>query len=485
MTDRSASAGFGKPSLLDAAIPCIALIILLGLSYFLFGNDASSGPNQIALLFCSIIAAGIAYKNGMLWNDIRQAVVDGIAIGLPAIMILLAVGALIGTWALSGTIISMVYYGLKLLSPAYFYATTALVCAIVAFSIGSSWTVAGTIGIGLMGVGASMNLSPAITAGAVISGAYFGDKASPLSDTVNLATATAGSQIYDHIRESLWTSIPSLAIAIILFGFMSTAGEFDATQLLSRIESKVTVTVLAFLPLLIVLVLSVLRFPPFTTIFIGALAGAVLAILQAPEAVVAFAAAPDLPYALALLKGAWSALATGYVANTGVAALDEILTRGGMSSMMTTVWLIITALSFGAVVERAGLLNRLIDPLVERVKSVAGLVATTVATAIGINIMASDQYIAIALPGRLFAPAFSKRGLEPAMLSRVVGDSATVTSPLIPWNSCGAYMAAALGVPTMLYAGFCFFNILNPLFTILLSVIGWRVLRVIPPIDEK
>ena len=291
---------------------------------------------------------------------------------------------------------------------------------------------------------------------------------------MNLATATAGSQIYDHIRKSLWTSIPSLAIAIILLGFMSTAGEFDATQMLSRIESKVTVSVLAFLPLLIVLVLSVLRFPPFTTIFIGALAGAVLAILQAPEAVVAFAAAPDLPYALALLKGAWSALATGYVANTGVAALDEILTRGGMSSMMTTVWLIITALSFGAVVEHAGLLNRLIDPLVERVKSVAGLVATTVATAIGINIMASDQYIAIALPGRLFAPAFSKRGLEPAMLSRVVGDSATVTSPLIPWNSCGAYMAAALGVPTMLYAGFCFFNILNPLFTILFSVIGWR-----------
>src|SRR4029078_2527760 len=297
VTDRSAIAGSGTPSLFDAAIPCIALIVLLGLSYFLFGNDASSGPNQIALLFCGIIAAGIAYKNRRPWNGIRQAVVDGIAIGLPAIMILLAVGALIGTWALSGTIITMVYYGLKLLSPAYFYATTTLVCAIVAFSIGSSWTVAGTIGIGLMGVGASMNLSPAITAGAVISGAYFGDKASPLSDTVNLATATAGSQIYDHIRESLWTSIPSLAIAIILFAFMGTAGEFDATQLLAGIDSKVTVSVWDSFSLLIVLVLSVMRFPPFIAIFIGALAGAVSAILLAPEAVVAFAAAPDLPYA--------------------------------------------------------------------------------------------------------------------------------------------------------------------------------------------
>jgi Na+:H+ antiporter, NhaC family len=480
MIEYSARSGIATPSLLDAALPCVALIVLLGLSFFLFGNDASTGPNQIALLFCGVIAAGIAYKNGMPWSGVRQAVVDGIAIGLPAIMILLAVGALIGAWALSGTIITMVYYGLKLLSPTYFYATTALVCAVVAFSIGSSWTVAGTIGIGLMGVAASMHLSPAITAGAVISGAYFGDKASPLSDTVNLATATAGSQIYDHIRESLWTSIPSLAIAVVLFAFMGTASEFDATQLLSRIETKVTVSVWALSPLLVVLVLSVLRFPPFVAIFIGALAGAVVAVLQNPEAVVAFAAAPDLPYALALLKGAWAALATGYVGNTGVAALDQILTRGGMSSMMTTVWLIITALSFGAVVEHAGLLNRLIDPLVKRAKSVAGLVSTTVATAIGLNVMASDQYIAVALSGRVFAPAFSKRGLQPAMLSRVVGDSATVTSPLIPWNSCGAYMAAALGVPTVLYAGFCFFNILNPLFTILFSVLGWRVLRVAP-----
>ena len=480
MIDPGARDGSETPSLIDALIPCATLIVLLGLSYFLFGNDASSGANQIALLFCGAIAAGIAYKNGMPWNGLRQAVVDGIAIGLPAIMILLAVGALIGTWALSGTIISMVYYGLKLLSPTYFYATTALICAIVAFSIGSSWTVAGTIGIGLMGVGASMNLSPAITAGAVISGAYFGDKASPLSDTVNLATATAGSQIYDHIRESLWTSIPSLIVALIIFAFLGTAGQFDATPLLSGIESKVTVSVWAFLPLLIVLVLSVLRFPPYISIFIGALAGALVAVLLDPDAVVAFAAAPHLPYALALLKGAWAALATGHVANTGVAALDQILTRGGMSSMMTTVWLIITALSFGAVVEHAGLLNRLIDPLVKRAKSVAGRVSTTVATAIAVNIMAADQYIAVALSGRLFSPAFSKRGLSPAMLSRVVGDSATVTSPLIPWNSCGAYMAAALGVPTTLYAGFCFLNILNPLFTILVSVIGWRVLRVAP-----
>ena len=469
-----------RPSLLDAAVPCVALIVLLALSYFLFGDRASAGPNQIALLFCGITAAAIAYNNGMSWNGIRDAVVNGITIGLPAMMILLAVGALIGTWSLSGTITSMVYYGLLLLSPNYFYATTALVCAVVAFSIGSSWTVAGTIGIGLIGVSQSMGLSPAITAGAVISGAYFGDKASPLSDTVNLATATAGSQIYDHIRESLWTSLPALLMAVMIFAYMGAPGDFNATPLLSGIESKVTVSPWAFLPLLIVFALSLLRFPPFVTIFIGALAGAILAILLDPARVSAFAAAPDLPYALALLKGAWAALATGYVANTGVAAIDQILTRGGMSSMLPTIWLIITALAFGAVVEHAGMLNRLIDPLVERVKTIAGLVSSTVATAIGVNILASDQYIAIALPARLFAPVYNNRGVEPVVLSRVVGDSGTVTSPLIPWNSCGAYMAAALGVPTTAYALFCFFNILNPLFTILLTVLGWRVLRAIP-----
>ena len=469
-----------KPSLLDAIVPLLALIILLGLSYYLFGNSASSGPNQVALLFCGIIAAGIAYKNGMPWEGIRQSVVSGIAIGLPAMMILLAVGALIGAWSLSGTISSMVYYGLLLLSPDYFYATTALVCAIVAFSIGSSWTVAGTIGVGLMGIAASMNLSPAITAGAIISGAYFGDKASPLSDTVNLATATAGSQIYDHIRESLWTSIPSLVISIGLFAYLGSEGDFDATPLLQGIKSKVTVSPWAFLPLVIVFVLSMIRFPAFVTIFIGALAGACLAILQDPERVVAFAAAAELPLPLGLLKGAWAALATGYVANTGLASIDQILTRGGMASMMSTIWLILAALSFGAVVEHAGLLNRLIEPLIAKVKSTAALVATTIATAIGVNAMAADQYIAIALPSRLFAPVFAKRTIEPVVLSRVIGDSATVTSPLIPWNSCGAYMAITLGVPTTLYAAFCFFNILNPIMTILFTILGLRVLKSVP-----
>jgi NhaC family Na+:H+ antiporter len=465
------------PSLVDALIPLLALIFLLSLSYILFGDRASAGPNQIALLFCGIIAAGIAYKNGMSWDGIRQAVTDGMATGLPAIMILLAVGALIGTWAMCGTIMSMVYYGLHILSPNFFYASTALICAVIGFSIGSSWTVAGTIGVGLMGIATSMNMSPEITAGAIISGAYFGDKASPLSDTANLATAAAGSSIYDHIRESLWTSVPSLMLAVLLFSLLGAPGDFEAEAILAKIGSTMPVSPWGFAPLLLVLVLAVMRFPPFVTIFFGALAGGVLALIAAPEAVMAFSGDAAGSEPLVLLKGVWAALAWGYIANTGDPALDTMLTRGGMSSMMGTVWLILTALAFGATVEHAGLLNRLIDPVINRVKSVTGLVASLVTTCFVSNVVTSDQYIAIALPGRLFRSVFQQRGLAPVMLSRVVGDSATVTSPLIPWNSCGAYMAAALGVSTTAFAGYCFFNLLNPLLTVLFTLLGWRVVR--------
>jgi NhaC family Na+:H+ antiporter len=485
MTEQEASMGLNikPPSLTDALIPVWTLLVLLGLSFYLYRDNASYGPNQIALLFCGLMAAGIAYKNGMAVEGIRQAVVSGIASGLVAIMILLGVGALIGTWAMSGTISSMVYYGLKILNPDYFYATTALICALVGFSIGSSWTVAGTIGIGMMGIAESMNLSPAITAGAVISGAYFGDKASPLSDTANLATAAAGSSLFDHIRESLWTSIPSLLIAVVLFAFMgsSSSANFDASATLNTLQQHATISLWAFLPLAVVLVLAMNRFPPFANIFMGALVGGVQAVLIAPAAVAALAANAELSPALAQLKGVWSALATGYSVTSGDPMVDKLLSRGGMASMLNTVWLIITALAFGAIVEHAGLLQRLMNPLIEKARSAWAMVASTVATCIGANILTSDQYIAIVLPARLFRKTFIDRGYSPVLLSRVVGDSATVTSPLIPWNSCGAYMAAALGLSTFTFAPYCFFNLINPVITIVFTAVGFRVLRADAP----
>lgn len=475
--DPAAADRIRSPSLIDACIPVVALIVLLAASYLLYGENAAQGPNQVALIFAALIAAGIAAKNGMPWSGLRQATVDGVATGLPAIFILLAVGALIGTWALSGTIATMVYYGLELLSPHFFYASTALICAAVALGIGSSWTVAGTIGIGLMGVAANMGMSPAITAGAIISGAYFGDKASPLSDTVNLATAAAGSDLFQHIRETLWTSVPALVLALIGFALLGRPGDFNATGTLAGLNQHFVITPWALLPLVFVFGLAVLRIPPFVTIFAGALIGGILAIAFNAHQVIAFAKDPSLPAPLALLKGIWSALANGYASSTGEPDIDRLLSRGGMASMLSTIWLILTALAFGAVVEHAGLLNRLIVPVTHSVRTTGGLVAAVVATSIGLNVIASDQYIAIVLPARMFRIEFERRGLLPVTLSRAVGDSGSVTSPLIPWNSCGAYMAAALGVPTLSYAGFAFFSFLNPIATIAIAFLGFRMPR--------
>jgi Na+:H+ antiporter, NhaC family len=469
-----------RPLLIDALIPVATLIAFLAASYLLYGDKAASGPNQVALGLCALVAAGIAVKNGMKWDGIREATVSGVATGLTAIFILLAVGALIGTWALSGTIATMVYYGLQVLNPHFFYASTTVICAVIAVGIGSSWTVAGTIGIGLIGISNEMGLSPAITAGAVISGAYFGDKTSPLSDTVNLATAAAGSDLFDHIRETLWTSVPSLVLTVLLFTLIGRPSQFDAAASLSGLDKHFVITAWALLPLVLVFALAVLRVPAFVTIFAGALFGGVLAaIFNAPQ-VLTFAASPSLPEPLALIKGIWSALANGYLSSTGDAGIDKLLSRGGMESMLNTIWLILTALAFGAVMEHAQLLDRLIEPLSRGIRSTGALVASVVATGVGVNIVASDQYIAIVLPARMFRIEFERRHLAPVVLSRAVGDSGSVTSPLIPWNSCGAYMAAALGVPTLNYAGYAFFCLINPLATIALALLGFRMRRTEP-----
>jgi NhaC family Na+:H+ antiporter len=370
----------------------------------------------------------------------------------------------------------MVYYGLQLLSPDYFYPTACLICLVVAVSIGSSWTVAGTLGIGLMGVAREMGLDPAITAGAIISGAYFGDKLSPLSGTANLACAAAGADLYAHFAESLRTSGPSLLVALVLFWSLGTPVEFDPAGVTGRIEAAFQPSPVHFIPLGLVLALAIMRWPPFVAIFLGALAGGVLAVVDAPERVIAFAG-EGLPRSLALLKGVWATLSGGYVSATGEPAIDQLLTRGGMASMLATVWLILVALAFGGFVERAGVLERLIGPLIARARSGGALVATLVGAAFGTNVLASDQYIAVVLPGRMFRPAFEARGYAPVVLSRTLGDSAAVTSPLVPWNSCGAYMAATLGVATTAYVPFAFFNLINPLVSIAFAFLGLRMLQ--------
>jgi len=466
----------------EAAVPIVALIVLVGLSFYLFGDAGAKGPNQVALVLAAMIALVIGRRAGYTSEQLREAAIASVGTGVSAIFILFAVGALTGAWAMSGTLMAMVYYGLQFLSPNYFYMTTALICGLVAFSIGSSWTVAATIGIGLVGIAVNMELSPAVAAGAVISGAYFGDKSSPLSDTANLAAAVGGADLYQHLREVLWTSIPAFAITLLIFFFMGSPGDFDASEKLESIRTTFDVSLVHFLPLVVVVVLAALRFPPFTTIMMGALAGAVLAVVTSPERVIAFAADPDLWAPLALLKGAWLALASGYTSTTGYEAIDMLASRGGMERMLDTIWLIIVALAFGGVVEKAGAIERLIAPVLAAVKSNGGLVAATVGSTVATNVVTADQYIAIVLPGRMFKAAFQKRGLAPVVLSRSLGDSATVTSALIPWNSCGAFMAATLGVATVAYMPFTFFNFLSPLISVALAFLGVRMLKA--PVPE-
>lgn len=461
-------------------MPVAALILLVALAYFLFGDAGALGPNQVALTVAAMIAVVIGWRNGHSLESLAKAASESVATGIGAIFILFAVGALIGTWAMSGTLVAMVYYGLKLLSPDYFFVTACAISALVAFSIGSSWTVVGTIGVGFMGIATSMGLNPAVAAGAIISGAYFGDKSSPLSDSANLSAAAAGVPLYTHIRETIITSFIALGISLLIFFLMGQPGDFDSSEKMDAIAASFHVTPWLFIPLLVVVALAYFRFPPMTTIFLGAIAGGVMACVIAPERVIAFAGGDALPAPLALLKGVWQALASGYTSTSGFEPMDQLASRGGMESMLNTIWLIITALAFGGVVEKAGVLEKLITPIIKRAKSDGALVLSLVTSIFATNIITADQYIAIVLPGRMFKRAFEDRGLAPEVLSRAVSDTATPTSALIPWNSCGAYMAATLGVATWHYAPYAIFSIVSPVITVAVAYSGFRMTRVTP-----
>lgn len=472
-----------SPSLLDALIPIAALVMMLSLSVYLFGSNSSSGPNQIVLAIAAAIASIIAIKNGHKWFELQKAIIAGISTAMVAILILLSVGALIGTWLMAGTVPSLIYYGMQLLSPQWFFAAACLICSIAALATGSSWTVAGTLGVALIGVSMGLGQSPAIAAGAIVSGAYFGDKMSPLSDTTNLAPAVVETDIFSHIRHMAWTTGPSYTAALFLFAIVGlgteTRAESESLQLLmATLDQSFNISVFALLPLAVVLYMAYKKFPPLPTILFGALLGGIMAVILQPEGVLSFADSPDLSKGIAMTKGVWLAISDGYVSTTGVAAVDDLLTRGGMSSMLVTIWLIMTALAFGAVLEHTGMLQRLIDAALKRAKSTGALIATVVVSCIGINIVAADQYISIVLPGKMYRAEFARRKLDPKNLSRVIEDSGTLTSPLVPWNTCGAYMAATLGVATLAYLPFAFFNLINPLVSILYGFTGFTIVKI-------
>jgi Na+:H+ antiporter, NhaC family len=483
--EASQEASIREPSTLDALIPLVFMIGLLLLSVVLFGLDSSLGPLQVALFMSAVVAAVVAHKNGHTWDRLGEEVVKGISLAMSAIMILLMVGALIGVWNMSGTIATIVYYGIKYLNPSWFYLAAALITGLVGLVTGSSWTTAATVGVAFIGISKAIGANPAITAGAVISGAYFGDKMTPLSETTILTPQIVGSNVYDHIRSMSKATIPAYAISLVLFFLIGrnqeiTAPSVDTSQALAALESAYNITLWNLLPMVVLLLLGFRKYPAFLSILIGALAGALVAVVFQPQVVVKFANDPSLSAPLAMLKGVWLAMATGFAASTGVEQIDALFTGGGMSSMLLTVWLILGAMSFGAMMDFGGFNTKLITPVINRVKSTGGTIATVMCTSVGLNIIAGDQYVAIVLPARMFMVEFRKRGLHPETLATAVENSGTVTSPLIPWNSCGAYMTAALGISTFVYFPYCFFNFLNPLLGLIYGFAGINVQRLTP-----
>lgn len=460
-----------QPSLLDALIPVIVLISMLAGTVAVFGLD-SFGPNQVALIMAAAVAAMIGIKNGHSWNEIEQGMIDTISVSLQSILILLMVGALIGSWILSGTVPSMIYYGVELMSPDYFYLTACLVCALLGFSIGSSWTVAGTLGIGLMGIAAALNLSLPISAGAIISGAYFGDKLSPLSETTNLAAAVTNNNLFNHIQHMLWTTIPAFIITLVLFFVMGIGSNSnlvitDIEVLQAAMQDTFTINIFMLAPLALLLIMAVKKLPALSTLICGTVAGCLFAAVFQWDVVIALAADSSLSAGAAVFKGLFSAMFLGYNSITGNEALDTLLSKGGMSNMLMTVGLVVNAMAFGGAMRITGLLERLVEAALRRAKSTGDLIVATVGTCIGTNVLAADQYLSLVIPGQMFVKSYENRDLSTLNLARTLEDSGTLTSALVPWNTCGAYMSATLGVSTFMYAPFAFFNILCPIIAII------------------
>jgi Na+:H+ antiporter, NhaC family len=469
-----------EPTLAQALLPVAVLIGLLSASVYLFGSDSSTGPNQIALILAASVGILVGLRNGYRWAELERGIVHGISLSTGAVLILLIVGSLIGTWILAGIVPTMIFYGLKILSPAIFFPAACAICALASLATGSSWSTASTIGIALIGIATAQDLNLGLTAGAIISGAYFGDKMSPLSDTTNLAPAMAGTDLFTHIRHMVWTTTPSLILALGLFAVVGAfsvppreAGELGG--IVDALASHFSIGPHLLIPVVLVLALMVRRMPAFPALLIGALLGGVFAVAFQQQTVLAYVGETSLPRSVALAKGFWMAMYQGFQLHSGSPALDTLLSRGGMGSMLSTIWLIMSAMMFGAVMETTRMLEKLAASILGFVTGPGSLIAATLLTSLGMNIVASDQYIAIVIPGRMFRAEYRRRGLHPKNLSRALEDAGTLTSALVPWNTCGAFMAQTLGVATFTYLPYCFFNLLNPLVSAVYGFTGFTI----------
>ena len=461
-----------------ALLPILVLIALLAYNVFLYGDNSLGGANQLALLFAAATAAIVGVKFGAKWKTILDGISKSISSTTPSLIILLLIGALAGTWLLSGIVPAMIYYGLQILNPTIFLFATAIITAIVSLATGSSWSTIATIGIALLGIGQALGFPTGLIGGAIISGAYFGDKMSPLSDTTNLAPAMAGTDLFTHIKYMMYTTIPSFAITLIIFliiGFTyTTSGTQDISELLTAISNSFNVSGWLFLVPVLIIALIIKKIPAIPALLAGTLLGGIFAIIFQPEVVMSITNAQSLNLSSAYMA-VINAMGGDISITTENEMINKLLSTSGMAGMLNTIWLIICAMIFGGAMEATGLLKRVAEPIIEYADSTGSLIATTAGTCIFFNITASDQYLSVVVPGRMFIDTYKEKGLAPENLSRTLEDSGTVTSVLIPWNTCGATQSAVLGVATFAYLPFCFFNLISPLMTIAYGYLGIKI----------
>jgi len=465
-----------KINIFWALSPIALLIALLSINVMVFSDDATSGANQIALIFSAMFAAVIALNFGFSWKALQEGIVKSIGSAMGAIIILLIIGSLTGTWLMGGIVPAMIYYGIKIIDPNIFLFASCILCAIVASAIGSSWTTVATIGVALITIGKAIGIPIEMTAGAIISGSYFGDKISPLSDTTNLASAMAEVDLIKHIKYMLFTTVPSIIISLILFlilGF-NFSGNIDSNhinQIILTIEENFHIGPELFITPLIMAFLIFKKVPAFPTLFIGTILGAVTALLFQEKAISNVSESNTLTgliYYKVILQAMFGEINIG----------GDLLSSNGMYGMLNTVWLIICAMIFGGIMEKAGFLKIIANAIMTKAKSHASLVTSTAGSCMFFNLTASDQYLAIVVPGRMYKSMYEKRNLAPENLSRTLEDTGTVTSVLIPWNTCGAYQASVLGVATIAYLPFCFFNIISPFMTLLYAYAKIRIKKI-------
>lgn len=470
----------------EALIPVAALIVMLGFNVYVYGDNALSGSNQFVLLLGAAVAAIVGFFNKVSYQKMMEEVAENIKSTVGAILILLMVGALAGTWLISGIIPSMIYYGLQILSPAIFLPATLIICSIISIATGSSWTTSATVGIALIGVGGALGFDLGMVAGAVISGAYFGDKLSPMSDTTNLAPAMAGTDLFTHIRYMTLTTVPTYIITLSLFIILGLTvdikGDVNIASLLTDIEASFTISPWLFLVPAIVIGLIVKKTEPLVALLLGTLLAGIFAILFQPHIINQIAGVEQMTFQSAY-KGVMDAITGKIQIPTNNKTLEDLFTSGGMQKMLGTIWLILCAMVFGGIMDAIGALARISNTLLKLAHTTFGLFASTVGSCLALNITASDQYLAIVVPGKMFAKAYKEKGLAPENLSRTLEDSGTVTSVLIPWNTCGAYQSGTLGVSTLDYLPYAFFNILSPFMTLIFAAFNIKIRQLVT--DKK